>query len=48
MTQEKTLKAYLVFKNYPIMKTHDLIQLLEMCMSFLNERVKGITSRHIK
>lgn len=31
---EKTLKAYLVFKNYPIVKTHDLIQLLEMCMSF--------------
>ena len=31
---EKTLKAYLVFKNNPIAKIHDLIKLLEMCMSF--------------
>ncbi|KKQ33547.1 MAG: HEPN-type nucleotidyltransferase, antibiotic resistance related protein [candidate division TM6 bacterium GW2011_GWF2_37_49] len=31
---EKTLKAYLVFKKHPLVKTHDLIQLLEICMSF--------------
>jgi len=29
---EKSLKAYLVFKKYPINKTHDLIKLLELCM----------------
>ena len=31
---EKTLKAYLIFKKHPIVKIHDLIKLLEMCMSF--------------
>jgi HEPN domain-containing protein len=31
---EKVLKAYLIFKNYPIVKTHDLIKLLEICISF--------------
>lgn len=34
---EKSLKSYLVFKNYPVVKTHDLIKLLEMCMSFDHE-----------
>lgn len=34
---EKVLKAYLVFKNYPIVKTHDLIKLLEICISFDQE-----------
>lgn len=34
---EKSLKAYLVFKNYPVVKTHDLIKLLEICMSFDQE-----------
>jgi HEPN domain-containing protein len=31
---EKSLKAYLVFKKYPVIKTHDLIKLLELCMTF--------------
>jgi len=31
---EKSLKAYLVFKNHPVIRTHDLIKLLELCMSF--------------
>jgi HEPN domain-containing protein len=34
---EKTLKAYLVFRRHSIVKTHDLIQLLELCMSFDSE-----------
>lgn len=34
---EKMLKAYLVFKNYQVVKTHDLIKLLELCMSFDQE-----------
>ena len=29
---EKALKAYLVFKKQPVIKTHDLIKLLELCM----------------
>lgn len=29
---EKTFKAYLVFKEQPILKTHDLIKLLESCI----------------
>lgn len=28
---EKALKGYLAFRSHPIMKTHDLIQLLNMC-----------------
>lgn len=31
---EKSLKAYLVFKQRPVTKTHDLTQLLELCMAF--------------
>lgn len=31
---EKALKAYLIFKKQPIIKTHDLIKLLELCMMF--------------
>ncbi len=31
---EKSLKAYLTFKKHPISKTHDLVHLLELCMSF--------------
>ncbi len=35
---EKALKGYLVFKRYPaIIKTHDLLKLLELCMSFDQE-----------
>lgn len=30
---EKALKAYIVFKNRPIIKTHDLIKLLELCIT---------------
>jgi HEPN domain-containing protein len=33
-TAEKSLKAYLIFKKHPVVKTHDLIQLLELCMRF--------------
>ncbi len=28
---EKSLKAYLVFKNYKVIKTHDLIMLVDLC-----------------
>jgi HEPN domain-containing protein len=31
---EKSLKAYLVLKKLPVIKTHDLIKLLELCMTF--------------
>lgn len=31
---EKSLKAYLVFKKHQALKTHDLIKLLELCMTF--------------
>lgn len=34
---EKSLKAYLAFKQCSISKTHDLIHLLELCMSFDQE-----------
>jgi HEPN domain-containing protein len=34
---EKALKGYLVFKNKPVIKTHDLIKLLESCTSFDSE-----------
>ncbi len=34
---EKSLKAYLAFKLCPITKTHDLIKLLELCMTFDQE-----------
>lgn len=34
---EKALKAYLAFKNKPVIKTHDLIKLLESCTIFDNE-----------
>ncbi|MFH0898898.1 MAG: HEPN domain-containing protein [bacterium] len=37
---EKSLKAYLILKKHPIIKTHDLINLLELCMSFDNEFCK--------
>jgi HEPN domain-containing protein len=29
---EKSLKAFLVFKQYPIVKTHDLLYLLVLCI----------------
>jgi HEPN domain-containing protein len=29
---EKTLKAYLVLKDQPVLKTHDLTKLVELCM----------------
>lgn len=29
---EKSLKAYLVFKDQPVLKTHDLTKLIELCM----------------
>ena len=32
-SSEKLLKAYLVFKKQPVIKTHDLIKLLELCMT---------------
>lgn len=31
---EKSLKAYLIFKKHPIIKTHDLIMLIEICIKF--------------
>jgi len=31
---EKTLKGYFVFKNQPLIKTHDLYKLLEVCLIF--------------
>lgn len=31
---EKSLKAYLVFKKHHVVKSHDLIQLIEFCMKF--------------
>lgn len=31
---EKSLKAYLSFKKYDVIKTHDLLRLVEACMSF--------------
>lgn len=31
---EKALKAYLVFKNHTITKTHDLMRLIELCSKF--------------
>ncbi|MBX9830354.1 HEPN domain-containing protein [Candidatus Babeliales bacterium] len=31
---EKALKAYLAFKKNPIIKSHDLPQLIEYCMKF--------------
>ena len=31
---EKALKAYLVFKKTPVLKTHDLLQLLELSLKF--------------
>lgn len=31
---EKSLKAYLVLKKQPTIKTHDLIKLVELCMKF--------------
>ena len=33
-TAEKSLKAFLVFHKQPIIKTHDLIQLIELCLPF--------------
>lgn len=44
---EKALKAYLAFKNKPIIKTHDLIKLLESCVSFDNEFKKRTAKLHI-
>ena len=37
---EKSFKAFLVFKNHPVLKTHDLIKLLELCI--LTENQKNI------
>lgn len=34
---EKSLKAFLVFKNRPVLKTHDLDKLLELCMAIDHE-----------
>lgn len=31
---EKSLKAYIVFKNGKLIKTHDLVRLVDMCMEF--------------
>jgi HEPN domain-containing protein len=31
---EKSLKGYLAFRHYPLMKTHDVIQLLNVCKIF--------------
>ncbi|MCB9493490.1 MAG: HEPN domain-containing protein [Epsilonproteobacteria bacterium] len=31
---EKALKGYLVAQKYKIIKTHDLVKLLELCMQF--------------
>jgi len=45
---EKALKAYLVHKKFRIVKTHDLIHLLELCMKFdrdfekIYEEVRGL------
>jgi len=47
---EKTLKAFLVWKNEPFEKTHDLTYLLELCeihglaFDFLKDKAKTITS----
>jgi HEPN domain-containing protein len=31
---EKALKSYLIFKQRPVVRTHDLIELLERCLGF--------------
>lgn len=31
---EKSLKAFLMFKQHPLLKTHDLLKLLEVCVQF--------------
>ncbi|KKQ32329.1 MAG: HEPN-type nucleotidyltransferase, antibiotic resistance related protein [candidate division TM6 bacterium GW2011_GWF2_37_49] len=36
----KALKAYIVVKNQPILKTHDLEKLLEICLSFDKNFIK--------
>lgn len=37
---EKSLKAFLVFQNTPIMKTHNLKELLEACVAAHGEKLK--------
>ena len=34
---EKSLKSYLVFKNNPVIKTHDLVRLVDVCLEFNRE-----------
>src|SRR3972149_1657062 len=34
---EKSLKAYIVLKNEKLIKTHDLIRLVDFCMAFDKE-----------
>lgn len=34
---EKTLKAYLVYKNKPVIKTHDLVELIKACSTMDND-----------
>lgn len=34
---EKALKAYLFYKDHASIKTHDLVQLVKLCMSFDEE-----------
>jgi HEPN domain-containing protein len=38
---EKALKAYLSFKQNPVVKTHDLGELVELCMPF-NDRFRDL------
>jgi HEPN domain-containing protein len=51
---EKSLKAFLVWKNEPFEKTHDLTYLLELCethgleFDFLKDKAKTITSYAVK
>ena len=39
---EKALKAYLAFKRRPIIKTHDLIKLLDQCAKFDKDFIKQL------
>ncbi len=41
---EKALKAYIVLKNQPILKTHDLEKLLEICLNFDKKFIKLISA----
>lgn len=44
---EKSLKAYLIFKKHTILKTHDLLQLSELCIKFDSSFEKVIPAADI-